>query len=236
MFSVQSLATSLPTPQPILGPAGWNITTTQSSIYPTNTATSRKIVDILVDTTGLLTFNPDSVSVVNGTVLRFNFPEANYTLRTSASHPCSNRHRAGIDYQSFMPLQASDKFLVDFSVDSQDPRWFYCAEAFLDPSPDLRCHSSMVFSLNPSDLQGFSANSSRPTTHLLTTPGPVLNFCPHGSSGPSYIPVQPKNYTTTSTAPPNATAIAPEISNEGRGVFGKWYGGYLGSFFLALAI
>ncbi|KAF2194734.1 hypothetical protein K469DRAFT_509556, partial [Zopfia rhizophila CBS 207.26] len=101
---------------------------------------------ILVGAAGKLAFNPDSISVSRGTILRFNFLGINHTLTQSTlDHPCTSNAQFDTGFRQFNPTNSSGKFLLEFEVDTDQPQWFYCAQEL----PISHCNSGMVFSLNP---------------------------------------------------------------------------------------
>ncbi|KAF2278983.1 uncharacterized protein EI97DRAFT_361235, partial [Westerdykella ornata] len=103
---------------------------------------------IVVGAAGQLAFNPDSLSVSKGTVLRFNFLGLNHTLtQSSLAHPCLNSTKFDSRFRQFNPLNISGNFMVEYEMKTEDPQWFYCAQE----APKSHCCSGMVFSLNPGD-------------------------------------------------------------------------------------
>ncbi|KAF2010516.1 hypothetical protein BU24DRAFT_320898, partial [Aaosphaeria arxii CBS 175.79] len=100
---------------------------------------------IVVGAAGKLAFNPDSLSVDNGTILRFNFLGRNHTLtQSSFEHPCRNASLFDTGYEQFNPKNTSGAFVIDYLVETKEPQWFFCAQS----SPTSHCHAGMVFSLN----------------------------------------------------------------------------------------
>lgn len=155
-----------------------------------------QVVDIVVGASGLLTFNPESVTVLTGTVLRFNFLGLNHTLtQSSLTHPCMNSTLFDTGFQQFNPSNISGKFIVDYEVKNQEPQWFYCAQSY----PKSHCENGMLFSVNPGDkLRNFSENAKPPLGIASAS------SCTAGRS-----------HYASSSGRPEATlgAVTPEISN-----------------------
>jgi plastocyanin len=207
---------------PTGGGVPWNASSTYHSLMPSGIAEpAEQVVEITVGAAGQLAFNPDSVSVMKGTLLRFNFLGINHTLtQSSLAHPCLNGTEFDTGFQQFNPKNVSGKYLVDFKVESDEPSWFYCAQT----APKSHCRSGMVFSLNPgAKYVEFVENavSAETPPQVQVTSTPSQNFC----AGPSYTTpsyatnvtsYHPSGGTLSWSFPrPNATAIVPEISNRG---------------------
>ena len=196
----------------------WNASVMPSfGLFANHTSSSSpQIVEVLVGAAGRLSFNPDSVSVATGTILRFNFLALNHTLTQSTlSHPCVNSSQFDSGFHQFNPSNISGKFLVDFEVTSNDSQWFYCAQDL----PRSHCHSGMVFSLNPSSSHdAFIHNAIETTASAEITQGPSLNYCskvPNASGGRSTY-----NNGTASQGfyRPSIASITPGISSPGKKV------------------
>jgi plastocyanin len=72
---------------------GWNSSFPNTTGIPNATSYNRtqQIVDVVVGAQGKLAFNPASVTVLPGTLLRFDFLGHNHTLtQSSLEHPCLN--------------------------------------------------------------------------------------------------------------------------------------------------
>lgn len=221
MFFLQTIALSLATQKAWHPAAGWNRTTVQpTALLPTSSAVYRQVVEIQVGAAGDLIFNPESVSVTKGTILRFNFLGFNHSLtQSSFSHPCTNSSRFDTGFQQFNPLNISGKFLIDYEVRSDEPQWFYCAQEI----NKSHCRNGMVFSLNPGGRQReFVANARQSIAHPMITTSPGSPNCP---GQPPKVTVsdatsfRPSNGTGTVSWPThrsNTTSIFPEISNSGE--------------------
>ncbi len=135
-------------------------------------------VEITVGAVGGLSFNPESVTVIPGTVLRFDFLGTNHTLtQSSLKHPCVNSSHFDTGFNQFNPKNVSGRFLVDYVVRSNASEWFYCAQSF----PTSHCEAGMLFSVNPGNHSAeFSSNaqSSSLPSSALTTAGLLGNTTP----------------------------------------------------------
>ncbi|OCL02982.1 hypothetical protein AOQ84DRAFT_252022, partial [Glonium stellatum] len=101
---------------------------------------------ILVGAAGQLAFNLSSVSVLAGTVVRFNFLGLNHILiQSQFNNSCKSNSAFNTGFNQFNPMNISGKFVVDFKVLTEEPQWFYCAQMV----HKSHCNAGMVFSLNP---------------------------------------------------------------------------------------
>lgn len=194
---------------------GWNNSVhTAHSAAPTASGgpLGPQIVEIVVGAARKLSFNPESVTVFSGTVLRFNFLGRNHTLtQSSLEHPCSNASLFDTGFNQFNPNNISGHFVVDYLVNTSSPEWFYCAQE----SPRSHCEAGMVFSLNPGDQYNeFAENAKRPPPLITAAPG--LTYCnveisAAANNSLSFVGTGSWNASTT-----QGTAITPEISNAGH--------------------
>lgn len=214
----------------------WNASTNHTFDLPTiptgAVGFSRQIVDIVVGAAGQLTFNPDSVSVMKGTILRFDFLGLNHTLtQSSLLHPCLNTSQFDTGFKQFNPSNVSGRFLVDFEVKTEAPQWFYCAQVSLKS----HCQAGMVFSLNPGARQNdFVDNARNFTSKAQITPAPAHNFCP-SPTGTSLSTRLSTGTMSWAFQKPNVTSILPEISNTGWRVSGGSVHAF-GAFLIALGL
>ena len=190
---------------------GWNASANASFLQPTmlpnSTQESQQIVEILVGAAGKLAFNPDFVSVTPGTILRFNFLAKNHTLtQSSFHHPCSNSSQFDTGFNQFNPYNVSGKFLVDYEVVSEQPKWFYCAQNL----PISHCEAGMVFSLN-----SVTENTKEPEVYNITTSSVAHNFC-HNTMRPFSTNRPNQGSSSRTFLGPNTTSISPTIANGGR--------------------
>jgi plastocyanin len=219
MYSLQAVTTSL---------AWFDAGTSWNSTYPslpgafptilavntTRPNTTPQIVNIIVGAQGRLAFNPGSVTVLPGTILRFDFLSQNHTLtQSSFNHPCSNVSGIDTGFNQFNSLNSTGKFTIDYYVNSSQPQWFFCAQNL----PRSHCAAGMVFSLNPGGLiESFENNAKTPVSLNNSTISTAASYC-HGitrayTSG---------SFAETSTAPSRSspssltTSRVVEISNNG---------------------
>jgi plastocyanin len=198
------------------------------------TAPTRQVVEIAVGAAGLLAFNPASVNVMEGTVLRFNFLGLNHTLTQSVfHHPCLSNSQFDTGFRQFNPSNSTGKFIVDFEVNSSQPQWFFCAQQ----TPKSHCHAGMVFSLNPYGKQSDFIDNARNSRHapVITSP-PGLAYCSGMGTTPLSHMVRPSDGTVSWTMqPPNVTSISPQISNDGQRL-GYWVSNLLGGLLLMFGV
>ncbi|KAF2278964.1 uncharacterized protein EI97DRAFT_351106, partial [Westerdykella ornata] len=101
---------------------------------------------VIVGAGGNLVFQPPSLAVPTGTLLRFSFLARNHSLTQSEfANPCL--YNGGFDsgFNQFNPTNISGEFVVEYEVTSPSPQWFFCAQTL----PRSHCNAGMVFSLNP---------------------------------------------------------------------------------------
>jgi plastocyanin len=171
--------------QPVTPDLLWSNAVSWNTSFSKATATSynetQQIVDVVVGAQGKLAFNPESVTVLPGTLLRFDFLGRNHTLtQSSLEHPCLNSSGFDSGFNQFNPQNLSSRFAVELRVQSADPQWFFCAQNL----PRSHCAAGMVFSLNPGGLiDEFVSN-------VRVTPAPTTltaaSYC-NGSRGSGYI-------------------------------------------------
>jgi plastocyanin len=184
------------------------LTSTASTPLPT---AAKQTVEIVVGSAGTLSFNPNSLSVTRGTILRFDFLSLNHTLtQSSLDYPCLSSGKFDTGYRQFNPSNVSGKYLVDYEVQTEEPQWFYCAQ----DAPRSHCRSGMLFSLNTVNLlDRLNETLKMPASHPLITSPPGSCTTPHNtSSSTSSVPTYP--ISSWNSPRPNATSIVPEISNS----------------------
>ncbi|KAJ6284655.1 hypothetical protein J3E71DRAFT_169721 [Bipolaris maydis] len=169
------------------------------------TSPSQQVVEIVVGAAGMLSFNPKSVTVSIGTILRFNFLSLNHTLtQSSLDNPCSNSSRFDTGFNQFNPKNISGKFLVDYPVNTTEPKWFYCAQKI----PRSHCEAGMVFSLNPQNGSTLSMNIEPSSTSAVS----YCHTIPSTSSG--LQPFPSKTSMSRNASNPQNTSILPAITNN----------------------
>ena len=154
---------------------GWNASATEPYLakstatnFSTNSS-APQVVDIIVGATRELDFNPESVTVTPGTILRFDFSGTNHTfMQSSFEYPCVNSSELNAGFNQLNPTNVSGEYVVDFVVQSNASQWFFCAQSF----PISHCDAGLLFSLNPdkssSEIDGNTKLSST-ATHPMTT-------------------------------------------------------------------
>jgi len=110
-------------------------------------------IDVTVGGTGILKFDPPSVTANTGDIVRFNFKQKNHTVtQSSLADPCSPL-AGGFD-SGYMPVpaaQTSNFPIAELTVKDTTPIWAYCRQS-------THCKSGMVFAVNPGDkLAAFQA-------------------------------------------------------------------------------
>jgi plastocyanin len=120
MYAVQPVITDLLWSNAL----GWN--TSLSKATATSYNETPQIVDVVFGAQGKLAFNPESVTVLPGTLLRFDFLGRNHTLTQSLlEHPCLNSSGFDSGFTQFNPQNLSGRFAVEFRVQSAEPQWFF---------------------------------------------------------------------------------------------------------------
>lgn len=103
-------------------------------------------IDVVVGGTGILAFNPESVTAAVGDVVKFSFRQKNHTAtQSSLASPCT-RLPGGFN-SGFVPVAANNTAgpfpVALYTVTSLDPVWVYCQQS-------THCSSAgMVFAINP---------------------------------------------------------------------------------------
>jgi plastocyanin len=201
MYAVQAITTGLLWSNTIR----WNSSLPHTpDVAPTATSpnTTRQIVDVVVGAQGKLAFNPQSVTVLPGTLLRFDFLGRNHTLtQSSLEHPCSNSSRLDTGFNQFNPQNISGKFAVEFWVGSSEPQWFFCAQNL----PRSHCAAGMVFSLNPGGLIDEFRSNARVTPASTTLT--AASYCNRTSSRGSSDPGQTSTPRFSSLGASNTSEI-----------------------------
>ncbi|KAF7910002.1 uncharacterized protein EAF01_003720 [Botrytis porri] len=117
--------------------------------FQTGTATRNTSThSVIVGAAGRLAFNPSRLNVAFGDKVLFEFLALNHTLtQSSLQNPCTWNASGGIDtgFKQFNPSNTSGKFVVEYTVESSIPLWFFCSQK----RPISHCHEGMVFALNP---------------------------------------------------------------------------------------
>jgi hypothetical protein len=184
---------------------GWNTTVSGTgptaistgSLWRSTSTPSPHVVAVGVGASGEISFSPNTLTVVPGTILRFDFSGLNYTLvQSSEEPPCLKGCQSDIGHNRSVPINVNSKFLVDYTVRTLDPMWFYCKEM----TTESRCEVGSVFSLN-------SRNSSSVTTG---SPIPVSS-----SESRHNTLIGIPTTTILNTTKPRPTSIPPELSNMG---------------------
>ena len=197
---------------PWVNHSNWNLTRTPTPQVCTNA--SSQVIQIIAGMPGQDYFNPSSINVTTGTVLRFEFLSLNYTLSQSdATHPCSNASVQDPGLQQHVPLNISGASVVEYVVESNQPQWFYCSQAL----PTSHCHPGMLFSLNPTHTKPEyigNISSSHSSTTMKTTPKPESCSALTSSTAP---------YNTVASAgtnslyiSPTLASVVPDLSNNGH--------------------
>jgi plastocyanin len=170
---------------------------------------------VVVGDEGKLVFSPSSLNASIGTHVEFNFLGLNHTLTQSEfQDPCQGSGSFDSGFKQFNPSNISGKFVVEYTVTSNDPEWFFCAQT----AKRAHCQAGMVFSLNPrglypqflsNALAAMPPTSSQPSACQL----PTSSILPTNSSA-----LQLATGTGTSSVVIGPTSVSPVISNLGNGV------------------
>jgi plastocyanin len=104
-------------------------------------------IDVVVGGPGILKYDPESVTAAVGDVVVFTFKQKNHTATQSTlASPCV-KAAGGFD-SGFVPVPDTNTAgpypVAEFTVDSLDPVWVYCAQG-------AHCKAGMVFAINPGD-------------------------------------------------------------------------------------
>ncbi|KAJ8067025.1 hypothetical protein OCU04_004405 [Sclerotinia nivalis] len=122
---------------------------TSMCAFPTGTASHNTSThSVIVGAAGRLAFNPPRLDVALGDKVLFEFLALNHTLtQSSLRNPCTWNATGGIDtgFKQFNPSNTSGKFVVEYTVKSSNPLWFFCSQR----RPISHCNEGMVFALNP---------------------------------------------------------------------------------------
>ncbi|KAJ8062041.1 hypothetical protein OCU04_009821 [Sclerotinia nivalis] len=122
---------------------------TSTCAFPTGTANPNSNThSVIVGAAGRLAFSPPRLDVALGDKILFEFLALNHTLtQSSLRNPCTWNATGGIDtgFKQFNPSNTSGKFVVEYTVESSTPLWFFCSQM----RPISHCHEGMVFALNP---------------------------------------------------------------------------------------
>jgi plastocyanin len=128
-------------------------------------------IAVTVGGTGILQFNPNSVTANPGDIVSFTFKQKNHTAtQSSLTNPCVQAPN-GFD-SGFVPVADTNTNgpfpIAQFTVQDTNPVWVFCRQAD-------HCQQGMVFAINPgSNFPAFQAaatgNSSSSTNATYTTP------------------------------------------------------------------
>jgi len=162
---------------------------------------SAATIDVFVGGTGILAFNPSSVTANVGDSIRFTFGPKNHTVTQSTlANPCSQitdtTGKPTGFFSGFMPVAANQTTdLPQFYIPVTDtkPIWAFCQQTG-------HCQQGMVFAVNPGP-EG-AANSFANFTATAK-----------GQAAPASASVAP-----VSSSAPAATSVVPGPANNAAGV------------------
>ncbi|TEB09257.1 hypothetical protein FA13DRAFT_1749435 [Coprinellus micaceus] len=176
-------------------------------------------IPVAVGQTGL-TFEPSSVTAAEGDVIVFSFYPKNHTVtQSSFAAPCTKLvdddgpdDDDAVADSGFVPVtDASTPTVWNYTVTSDDPTWFYCAQA----SPVNHCTGGMVFAINPSaerTFEAFQQNARNGGTGSSSTTGTgtasPTNTSPGGSTTSSQA-------TNTAAAGGNGNGAVSVVASGG---------------------
>ncbi|KAI1680242.1 hypothetical protein KJE20_10882 [Pyrenophora tritici-repentis] len=213
-------------------PWGWNATRTLQPTgatdisYPTGTApVPHPTAIVTVGEAGKLVFSPSSLNATIGSVIVFDFLGLNHTLTQSELwDPCRSNQLFGSGFHQFNPTNTSGKFVVEFKVVDQDPKWFFCAQTV----KRSHCQAGMVFSLNPHGSHAQFLHNA-----LAGIEAQPSNACelPSVDLTPSHTITHAATGTLSANASTSSVAVSPPIVNSAS-VKAMWQVGYL----IALAL
>jgi plastocyanin len=190
---------------------GWNVSSLAiAQATPTarlSTLLQQQSIDIRVGDRGMLTFNPESVTVLPGTLLRFDFLGLNHTLtQSSFDDPCHSNLKFDTGFHQFHPQNISGRFQVEYMVNSSRPQWFFCAQN----APRPHCASGMVFSLNPDVSPQNFADNARHQSRISTS----AENC-HAAHNQSTRTSITAMFTQASSTPNISRPTLQEVSSTG---------------------
>ena len=161
-------------------------------------------------------FSPPRLDAAQGSLVRFDLFNLNYTIFRSNVSPCLNNNSRAL-LESLGPQLHNNIFTIDYFVRNQEPQWFYhksCADL------SMLCEFGNVFFLNVRDK--FASNVSAVTVPSITqllastsasavTIPPITQPLVYGSSLSTAAMTWPKpflNGSITQTVPltPGSTA------------------------------
>jgi plastocyanin len=182
-------------------------------LAPTTTSVSRlrPLATVTVGRGGQLVFSPSSLNASAGSTIAFNFLGLNHTLTESEfQDPCHSNGGFDSGFAQFNPANASGKFVVEYQVMDETPRWFFCAQRTKRP----HCQAGMVFSLNPGGRHAqFLENALAAVTLSPTQTGSFCQFPTLGASSENIgISSQPSG-TVSARLGASSAVIFPPISN-----------------------
>ncbi|KAF6763880.1 Cupredoxin [Ephemerocybe angulata] len=134
-----------------------------------------------------LTFEPSSVTAAEGDVIVFSFYPKNHTVtKSSFDKPCETSGDDEEDDSGFVSVaSATTPTVWNWTVDSTDPAWFYCAQT----APLNHCQGGMVFAVNPTAENTFAAFQDRAksggSTSSTTTSGSTSGTQTSTSTSPA---------------------------------------------------
>jgi len=98
---------------------------------------------VTVGDEGKLIYGPNQVIAAVGDVIKFNFLKLSHSLTESSfEEPCTFNGGFDTGLNQFNPQNISGKFIVDYTVQTTKPTWFYCKQTG-------HCGKGMVFAVNP---------------------------------------------------------------------------------------
>jgi plastocyanin len=132
---------------------------------------------VMVGPSGLLIFDPPSVTAVAGDTVTFVFNPKNHTVTQSTfAAPCTKM--ANGLASGFQPVaaNASQVPAMTITVNDTTPLWFYCGQT----TPVAHCGKGMVFAVNPTADKSFTAfqtaaNATLAATNTTTGTGSTSN-------------------------------------------------------------
>jgi plastocyanin len=179
----------------------------------TGTSKARPTTTVVVGKGGELVFSPSSLNATAGSTIAFNFLELNHTLSQSEfENPCHSNGGFDTGFAQFNPANISGRFIVEYVVRDNMPRWFFCAQTI----NRSHCQAGMVFSLNSHGRHSQFVDNALATASV--SPSLTKSACPFltpatGSpnTGLTFYPTG----TVSAGLGANSSVISPPISNPG---------------------
>jgi plastocyanin len=129
-------------------------------------STANSTTTVVVGKGGELVFSPSSLNATAGSIILFDFLGLNHNLTQSEfGNPCQGNGGFDSGFHQFNPTNDNGRFLVNYVVQDNTPRWFFCSQN----AKRSHCQAGMVFSLNAHGRQAqyldnaLSAVTSAPT-------------------------------------------------------------------------